>query len=128
MIPQSPQKKKKKQKSRARDHEVHIVNSNTGILEVESAEFTVCTSRFGPSLIHGLCAIFASKSRFMRLFQAALDTCLDNPPSLPASQFTVCTSRFTRPRNYSLNLKTIASCKIGAPKTAVPSHPPFDAL
>ena len=27
----------------------------------------------------------------MRLFQAALDTCLDQPPSLAASQFTVCT-------------------------------------
>ena len=32
-----------------------------------------------PSLIHGLCAFFASNSRFMRLFQAALDTCLDSP-------------------------------------------------
>ena len=32
-----------------------------------------------PSLIHGLCAIFASNSRFMRLFQAALDTCHDSP-------------------------------------------------
>ena len=30
-------------------------------------------------LIHGLCAFFASNSRFMRLFQAALDTCLDSP-------------------------------------------------
>ena len=36
-------------------------------------------SRFSPSLIHGLCAFFASNSRFMRLFQAALDTCLDSP-------------------------------------------------
>ena len=52
-----------------------------------------------PSLIHGLCAFFASNSRFMRLFQATLDTCLDSP-FLPASQFTVCTSRFTRPRGY----------------------------
>ena len=32
-----------------------------------------------PSLIHGLCAFFASNSRFMRLFQAALDTCHDSP-------------------------------------------------
>ena len=31
------------------------------------------------SLIHGLCAFFASNSRFMRLFQVALDTCLDSP-------------------------------------------------
>ena len=28
--------------------------------------------------IHGLCAIFPSNSRFMRLFQARLDTCLDS--------------------------------------------------
>ena len=39
----------------------------------------VCTSRFNPSLIHGLCAILAFNSRFMRLFQAPLDTCLDSP-------------------------------------------------
>ena len=32
-----------------------------------------------PSLIHGLCAIFASDSRLMRLFQAPLDTCLGSP-------------------------------------------------
>ena len=32
-----------------------------------------------PSLIHGLCAFFASNSRFMRPFQAALDTPLDSP-------------------------------------------------
>ena len=32
-----------------------------------------------PSPIHGLCAFFASNSRFMHLFQAALDTCLDSP-------------------------------------------------
>ena len=38
----------------------------------------VCTSRFSPSLSHGLCAFFASNSRFMRLFWAALDTCLDS--------------------------------------------------
>ena len=39
----------------------------------------VYTSRFSPSLIHGLCAFFASNSRFMRLFQAPLDTCLGSP-------------------------------------------------
>ena len=43
-----------------------------------------CALALGPCvapqrLIHGLCAIFASNSRFMRLFQAALDTCLDSP-------------------------------------------------
>ena len=32
-----------------------------------------------PSLIHGLCAIIASNSRLMRLFQAPLDTCLVSP-------------------------------------------------
>ena len=32
-----------------------------------------------PSPIHGLCAFLASNSRFMRLFQAALDTPRDNP-------------------------------------------------
>ena len=32
-----------------------------------------------PSLIHGLCAFFASNSRFVHLLQAALDTCLDSP-------------------------------------------------
>ena len=29
--------------------------------------------------IHGLCAIFASSSRFMRLYQAAFDIWLDSP-------------------------------------------------
>ena len=54
-----------------------------------------------PSLIHGLCAFFASNSRFMRLFQAALDTCLDSPFSASLSvhglHFTVYTpsSRFS---------------------------------
>ena len=47
-----------------------------------------------PSLIHGLCAIFASNSRCMRLFQAALDTCLDSPfiasLSVHVLHFTVC--------------------------------------
>ena len=42
-------------------------------------------SRFSPSLIHGLCAFFASNSRFMRLFQAGLDTCLDSPFSATLS-------------------------------------------
>ena len=32
-----------------------------------------------PSQIHGLWAVPASNSRFMRLFQATLDTCLDSP-------------------------------------------------
>ena len=49
---------------RRANHEVHIVNSSTGVLEVESAYFTVCTSRFSPSLIHGLCTIFAFNSQF----------------------------------------------------------------
>ena len=75
------------------NHEVHFVNWNTGILEVESAKLTVCTSRFSPSLIHGLCAIFASNWRFMCFFQAALDTCLASPlPCQPLSSrlhFTV---------------------------------------
>ena len=47
-----------------------------------------------PSLIHGLCTFFASNSRFMCLFQAALDTPLG--PSPPPSQFMVCTSQFAR--------------------------------
>ena len=46
---------------------------------------TVCTSRFSPSLIHGSCAFFASNSRFMRLFQGALDTPLDSPFSATLS-------------------------------------------
>ena len=76
------------------NHEVQTVNRNTGIFEAECAQFTVCTSRFSPSLIHGLCAFFASNSRFMRLFQAALDTPLDSPFSAILSvhglHFTVC--------------------------------------
>ena len=55
------------------------VNWNIGTSGGENAKFTVCTSRFSPSLIHGLCAFFASNSRFMRPFQAALNTCLDSP-------------------------------------------------
>ena len=38
-----------------------------------------------PSLIHGLCAFFASNSRFMRLFPAAPDTPLDSPFSATLS-------------------------------------------
>ena len=44
-----------------------------------SANRTLATPEFSPSLIHGLCVIFASNSRFMCLFQAPLDTCLDSP-------------------------------------------------
>ena len=55
---------------------------------------THCASRFCPSLIHGLCPFFASNSRFMRPFQAALDTPLDSPFSATLSvhglHFTVC--------------------------------------
>ena len=57
----------------------------------------ICTSRFGPSPIHVLCAFFASNSRFVRLFQAALDTPLDNP-SLPPLSSRKCTLRFARLR------------------------------
>ena len=64
---------------------MQTLNWNNGFLEAESAEFTVCTSRFSPSLIHGLCVFFASNSRFMRLFQAALDTPLDSPFSATLS-------------------------------------------
>ena len=47
---------------------------------------------FAPSLIHGLCAIFASNSRFVRLFQALLapvSTDLSKGPSTerPAHYF-----------------------------------------
>ena len=62
-------------------------------LWTETLEFLrpkVPNSRFAlhgkrPSLIHGLCAFFASNSRFMRLFQAALDTPLDSPFSATLS-------------------------------------------
>ena len=60
-----------------------------------SGKFTVCTSRLRPSPIHGLCTILASKtnSRFMYLFQTALDTCPDSPLlaslSVHALHFTV---------------------------------------
>ena len=47
------------------NHEVHIVNWNTGILAAENAEFTVRTSLFNPSLTDGLCTVFASNSQFM---------------------------------------------------------------
>ena len=42
-------------------------------------KLTVCTSRLSASLVHGLCAFFASHSRFMRLSQAPLDSCLGSP-------------------------------------------------
>ena len=42
---------------------------------IHGLHFTVAR----PPLIHGLCAFFASNSRFLHLFQAALDTCLDSP-------------------------------------------------
>ena len=66
-------------------------------LWTETLEFSrlkVPTSRFSPSLIHGLCAFFASNSRFFHLFQAPLDTPLDSPFSATLSvhglHFTVC--------------------------------------
>ena len=43
------------------------------------ANSAVSTSRFSSSLIRGWCAIFISNSRFMRLFQVALNTSLDSP-------------------------------------------------
>ena len=51
---------------------------------MEFSRLKVPNSRFAlhglaPPSFHGLCAFFAPNSRFMRLFQAALDTCLDNP-------------------------------------------------
>ena len=68
--------------------------------EISFLKFTVCTSRFSHSLIRGLCVFFASNSRFMRLFQAALDTPLDSPFSATLSvhglHFTVCASSMTR--------------------------------
>ena len=38
-----------------------------------------CASWFSPFLSHGLCAIFASFSRLIHLFQAPLDSGLDSP-------------------------------------------------
>ena len=49
-------------------------------LSTEALEFwrlKVPTSRF--ALIHGSCATFAFNLRFMHLYQAALDTCLNGP-------------------------------------------------
>ena len=61
-------------------------------LKVPNSRFALHGTR--PSLIHGLCAFFASNSRFMRLFQAALDTPVDSPFSATLSvhglHFTVC--------------------------------------
>ena len=48
--------------------------------------------------LHGLCAIFTSNARFMRLFRPLLTT-VSTAPSWPASQFTVCSSRFAHPPN-----------------------------
>ena len=80
-------------------HEVHIVNQNIGIWEAENAKFTVCTSRFSPSLIHGLCAILPLfLFHGFCAFSRPLLTPASTAPSLPVSQFTVCTSRFTRSR------------------------------
>ena len=53
---------------------------NTGVLEVESAKFTVCNSRLSPFLIHGFCGIIRPLMHGLcAFFQAALDTCLDSP-------------------------------------------------
>ena len=51
-----------------------------------------------PSLIHGLCAFFASNSHGLCAFFRLLLTPLSTAPSPPPSQFTVCTSRFARLR------------------------------
>ena len=102
-LPPRPIKHKNENNFQGRaNHEVHIVNWNTGIWGGGGGEkvpdsrfalhglappwFMVC-SPFLP-LIHGLCA-----------FVRPLLTPISAAPSLPASQFTVCTSRFTRLRN-----------------------------
>ena len=58
-----------------------------------------------PSLLHGLCAIFASNSRSMRPFQNPLDTCLCTPffPSLSVHglHFTVCAPSMYQYLNFS---------------------------
>ena len=71
-------------------------------------------SEFSPSLIHGLCSIFASNSWFMRLFQAR-DTChgssLFASLSVHGLHFTVyaASSSALRARNdNSFTLKTLA--------------------
>ena len=53
---------------------------------------------FSPSLIHGLCTFFASNSRFMCLFQAALDTRPRQPLLRHPLSSRFCTSRFARLR------------------------------
>ena len=67
-----------------------------------------------PSQIHGLCASFASNSRFMRLFQAALDTCLDSPLlaslSVHGLHFTVYAASNYGPRNYYKKKIAEGSC------------------
>ena len=64
-----------------------------------------------PSLIHGLCAFFASNSRFMRLFQVALDTPLDSPFSATLSVHGL---HFTVWRAFELgNFQGVSLCLRG---------------
>ena len=69
-----------------------------------------------PSLIHGLCAIFASNSRFMRLFQAALDTCLDSPflasLSVHGLHFTVYAASTNTSNIYTVNFVPTGNCGV----------------
>ena len=89
---------------------VHIVNRNIGFLEVESAKFTVWTSRFSLFLMHSWCAIFASKSRLRCLFQAALDTYLNSP--------LLCHPLSSR---FALHGLCALGSKTDSPKSAKPS-------
>ena len=74
-----------------------------------------------PSLIHGLCAFFASNSRFMRLFQAALDTPLNSPFSATLSvhglHFTVCAPSNLGAHIHDPNTRT-SMTQGGAKKTS----------
>ena len=68
------------------NHEVQTLQTETlefSRLKVPNSRFALHSKR--PFLIRGLCAFFASNSRFMRLLQAALDTCLDSPFSATLS-------------------------------------------
>ena len=105
-----------------------ITPLSTGILEAEDAQFMVCTSWFGPSQIHGLCAILALNSRSLRLFQAPLDTCLDSPfcaaCSIHGLPFTVCApskihaTSWTRQRRWAANARLLRNVAIlGSAKT-----------
>ena len=76
---------------------------------------TGLTSRFSPSLIHSLCAIFPSNSRFMRLFQAPLDSCLGSPFVASLSV-------------HGLHLMVYASKDNGRWKSAPPSGTLLDFL